>query len=105
MMLRIARLSNCFEIVRPFHTYTAVRPCSNNAIRLGDYPVEMNPEGIPSLSPGLRGTSYPGFDPSNVRYPEKGLRQISTVPPTKPKPEALGHFQVSLRESHNLRYP
>ena len=33
----------------------------------------LNPEGIPSLSPGLRGTSYPGFGCSEDRPTPTGL--------------------------------
>ena len=35
-----------------------------------------NPEGIVAISPGLRGTSYPG-KPSQVSTTLQGLRQIS----------------------------
>jgi len=31
-----------------------------------------NPEGIGSLSPGLRGTSYPGFEHRKTHQPCKG---------------------------------
>ena len=38
------------------------------------HPQKMNPKGIPSLSPGLRGTSYPGRDRSKDSPTLKGLQ-------------------------------
>jgi hypothetical protein len=37
-----------------------------------------NPEGIGSLSPGLRGTSYPGFEHRKTHQPCKGCLTAST---------------------------
>ena len=34
-------------------------------------PASVNPNGIPSLSPGLRGTSYPGFGEERQANPER----------------------------------
>src|ERR1039458_9431600 len=39
-----------------------------------------NPKGIVSTSPGLRGTSYPGWLPAGISTPT-GLRPVSTVQP------------------------
>ena len=39
-----------------------------------------NPNGIASFSPGLRGTSDPGFSFAGVSTP-KGLRHVSTIRP------------------------
>jgi len=39
---------------------------------------EKNPEGIPPQSPGLRGTSYPGVEASNIHNPER----VAPLPPT-----------------------
>ncbi len=35
------------------------------------FPTELNPNGIPSLSPGLRGTSYPGLASNPLHNPER----------------------------------
>jgi len=45
----------------------------------------VNPEGIPSFSPGLRGTSYPGWAWANFNNPEGGLH------PSKPGNAEAGH--------------
>ena len=37
-------------------------------------PKEVNPKGIPSLSPGLRAASYPGYKSSNESPTLKGLQ-------------------------------
>ena len=38
---------------------------------------EVNPKEIPSLSPGLRGTSYPGCDRSKESPTLKGLQHLT----------------------------
>jgi D-threonate/D-erythronate kinase len=43
--------------------------------------VAHNPEGIPSSSPGLRGTSYPGIDVSRVYNPERVASDGRRGPP------------------------
>ena len=43
-------------------------------------PQDMNPKGILSLSPGLRGTSYPGCDRSEDSPTLKGLQHLSLMP-------------------------
>jgi uncharacterized protein (TIGR03067 family) len=39
----------------------------------------QNPKGIPSFSPGLRGTSYPGLSTSKTPSTLKGLRRLLTA--------------------------
>jgi len=43
-----------------------------------------NPEGIASLSPGLRGTSYPGFKHRKNPQPCKGCLTVPTEPVLPP---------------------
>src|SRR5437660_6001042 len=43
---------------------------------LNSHFTNQNPEGIPSFSPGLRGTSYPGLTTSERKSTLKGLRQL-----------------------------
>jgi hypothetical protein len=49
---------------------------------------EANPEGIPSLSPGLRGTSYPGCGRSKDSPTLKGFQPLTgtTAAHSKPAP-------------------
>jgi hypothetical protein len=43
-----------------------------------------NPKGIASFSPGLRGTSYPGFEHPKDRQPCKGCITAPTYPFSSP---------------------
>jgi hypothetical protein len=47
---------------------------------------EVNPKGIPSLSPGLRGTSYPGCDRSKESPTLNGLQHLSGTAAARQKP-------------------
>jgi Protein of unknown function (DUF3631) len=53
-----------------------------------------NPKGIPSFSPGLRGTSYPGFEAADVYNPER----VAAV-----SPAALDTSRSSLGKSDSDR--
>ena len=56
-----------------------------------DWNVLGNPKGIASLSPGLRGTSYPGFEHPKHRQPCKGCITGSTGSFFSPY-SGLAHF-------------
>jgi hypothetical protein len=51
-----------------------------------------NPNGIPSQSPGLRGTSYPGSPSANHFQPQRGCGSLQTativsfIAPHSPQP-------------------
>jgi len=47
---------------------------------------EVNPKGIPSLSPGLRGTSYPGCDRSKDSPTLMGLQHLTGTTAARHKP-------------------
>jgi hypothetical protein len=47
---------------------------------------EANPEGIPSLSPGLRGTSYPGCGSSKESPTLKGLQLLTGTAAARQRP-------------------
>jgi hypothetical protein len=51
---------------------------------LWDSNVLGNPKGIASFSPGLRGTSYPGFQHPKDRQPCKGCITVSSPPVSLP---------------------
>ena len=54
-----------------------------------------NPKGIPSFSPGLRGTSYPGFQAAEIHNPERVVADSSATLGTSRsnrRKEALLHF-------------
>jgi len=46
----------------------------------------VNPKGIPSQSPGLRGTSYPGCDRSKEPPTLKGLQRLTRTAAARHKP-------------------
>src|ERR1019366_3342104 len=56
------------------------------AITNNSPPEEVNPKGIPSLSPGLRGTSYPGCDRSKNTPTLKRLRHLTRTTPASQTP-------------------
>src|ERR1035441_5574137 len=47
---------------------------------------EVNPKGIPSLSPGLRAASYPGCESSKDSPTLKGLKRLTRPTETRQKP-------------------
>ena len=47
---------------------------------------EVNPKGIRSLSPGLRGTSYPGCDRGKDSPTLKGLQHLTETTRQNPAP-------------------
>ena len=49
-------------------------------------PQALNPKGIPSLSPGLRGTSYPGWDRSKDSPTLKGLHHLTRTTAARQRP-------------------
>ena len=56
------------------------------AITHNSPPDEVNPKGIPSLSPGLRGTSYPGCDRSKNTPTLKELQHVTDTTAARQKP-------------------
>src|ERR1039458_4001150 len=53
-------------------------------------PKEVNPKGIPSLSPGLRAASYPGCESNNYSSTLKGLKRPAR--PTKAREEPAPRY-------------
>ncbi len=79
----------------------------------------LNANGVPSQSPGLRGTSYPGLNPINRSQPQRGCgnRVLSSrhnpvgVDPSAPcfpkvarpsQPWAGGHNPVGIETTHHF---
>jgi hypothetical protein len=60
------------------HTQLQPAIAGQASILLGRLNIPGNPKGIASFSPGLRGTSYPGFEHPIDRQPCKGCSSVST---------------------------
>jgi hypothetical protein len=62
--------------------------CEYGMSELSSQAYDNNPEGIESFSPGLRGTSYPGSEPSKIPNPERVApnRSRTTVPGEAARP-------------------
>jgi hypothetical protein len=57
-----------------------LQPASTSAFQ--ERPCRMNPKGIPSQSPGLRGTRYPGNTREEIRNPN-GVAAVFIRAPTE----------------------
>jgi hypothetical protein len=66
-------------------------------------PVEPsdNPKGIASFSPGLRGTSYPGFETPNVHNPER-VAPSACEPSVSPPAIENQNSKIEILEEHCL---
>jgi len=62
--------SSCAATTEPIITMPALSPCRSEARNGTD--ASPNPKGIPTQSPGLRGTSYPGNERAHEPQPQRG---------------------------------
>src|ERR1035441_2345750 len=77
------------SIVGPFGLAMLTSPPQPSSLGLANQMSrrqEVNPKGIPSLSPGLRATSYPGCDRSKDSPTLKGLQHLTGTSAARHKP-------------------
>ena len=68
-------LITCVRIVHPILVTHLARETSTALFRRHAFARSENPNGIPSQSPGLRGTSYPGSSSVKPPQPQRGYGQ------------------------------
>src|SRR6266516_555703 len=84
-------LITCVRIVHLILVTHRARETSTALFRRHDFAPSENPNGIPSQSPGLRGTNYPGSLSLEPPQPQRGCGQ--SIPARAPD---LGHNAVGV---------